>query len=977
MQNSSVAALFAAENRLFVLEGEGALAALEVEGWTGREALSEIAEWRILALSDSGTLDLDDMISRPVTLWTTCADGSRVGRSGLVRAAELLSGDAGLARYRLTVVPWLWLATQQRASRMFEDRSTLDILAQVLSAYEGYTYELADDVSAALAGQPTRRYVTQYRETDYAFLSRLLAEAGLAWTWGEDAEAPARHSVRIFADSRGLPEDAQSEGVGVPFQRAGAAEARDGVQALTRRLRRSPDRVTLLGWHDGGKRAITADALTRPSAGESGTVDAVEWFDATGHGSLLSEEHARRQAELVVQSLHAQAEVFVGQGTVRTFRSGTRFLLENMASLGPREEKDFEPRFALDAVEHVGINNLPDQARASLDERLGSLEDGLCFEQAPAAPGVRARAGESDRADSSDALPDDEVGTLQRCTPAGKLLVQARATGYANRFDAVRCDRPWRAPIPSGRGARLSGATTAHGVQTAIVVGADGSSEPQGGDEILRNPRGDVRVRFHWQAQPGASEAHSRWVRVAQRQAGAGMGMTFVPRIGQEVLVRFLDEDIDQPVVIGALYNGRGEGGVVPTPAGAAAQGNDPAVFAAARDNQPSAQANLAAGHSPAWHGAAASDAFHRNAAALSGFKSKEFGATGYNQVVFDDSDQQLRLHIGSTQAASALTLGHLIHQPGNYRGSLRGVGAELRTDGHGALRGGAGVLLSTYAATSGAASGEAAGLQALASQADQMAQSLDGIVGAHQGVRLAAAIGAPRAGASVLDPDYAPLAAMHRTVSGTVSGDSLQAAQDDASSKHTQAGEGKVPHTTDPVVLMAARAGLAQVAGQHVQYTAGEAVHWSAGKDQNHAVAGALHIYTGQAAGLVAGVQKGAEGAGLDLLSARGDVSLQAQHDVLQAQAQLALGMTSTEAGITYAAPKRVRIATAAGASIVLEGGNITVTAPGRIDVQMGDKRLEGPASMPYTFPVMPQQICVECLKNAMMQGLPIVMKT
>ncbi|KAG1240764.1 hypothetical protein G6F68_017345 [Rhizopus microsporus] len=122
-------------------------------------------------------------------------------------------------------------------------------------------------------------------------------------------------------------------------------------------------------------------------------------------------------------------------------------------------------------------------------------------------------------------------------------------------------------------------------------------------------------------------------------------------------------------------------------------------VFAAATDGKPSAQANLASGNAPAWHGAAGGDEQHRNAAALSGFKSKEFGGDGYNQIVFDDSDGQLRMQIKSTQSASELNLGHLIHQSGNYRGNVRGVGAELRTDAFGALRGGGGVLLTTYTA--------------------------------------------------------------------------------------------------------------------------------------------------------------------------------------------------------------------------------------------------------------------------------------
>ncbi|PJM87352.1 DUF2345 domain-containing protein, partial [Achromobacter ruhlandii] len=228
----------------------------------------------------------------------------------------------------------------------------------------------------------------------------------------------------------------------------------------------------------------------------------------------------------------------------------------------------------------------------------------------------------------------------------------------------------------------------------------------------------------------------------------------------------------------------------------------------------------------------------------------------------------------------------------------------------------------------------------------------------------------------SVLDGEKAPLAAMHRAVSGTVAGDSVEGARGDASAKHTDAAPGKVPHATDPVVLMAARAGLAQVAGQHLQYTAGEALHWSAGKDQNLAVMGALRLHAGQGLGIVAGLQQGGAQSGLDLISAKGNVDVQAQHDILRVQAQQDITIGSAQTAVEYAAPKRIRIATAAGASIVLEGGNITVTAPGRIDVKTGNKQFAGPDQLPYPFPQFPQSVCVSCAVEAAAGGSAMTVK-
>ncbi|ALM84291.1 type VI secretion system Vgr family protein [Bordetella sp. N] len=975
MTTNALADLLSSTARLYSLEGEGALARLHVEAWIAREALSGLAEMRILALADDASLDLDDMVSRPVTLWTTRADGSRYARSGVLRQAELLAGDAGMARYRLTVVPWLWLATQQRRSRVFEQRALLDIVQHVLDGYEGCTSQIADDVQGYLADLPVRPYTTQYRESDYDFLARLLAEAGLGWTSVEDEDAPLKHAVRIFADSRGLPEDPESSQQGVRFHRADATESRDTVQELARRFRQGAGRVTVLGWHASGKYAVSGEASAGATGGSATGVAggsnasgahyddtlAPEWYEAAGHGAFENEAHAQRQATIALESVQARNETFAGRGGVRTFRSGTRFRLEDMSPLGPSGEEGFEPLFALDRIEHVGVNNLPVASQAALETQLGGMSQWLQYDTPPYVDGASEKFGTAAGSGSATtgASANARIGVRSEANaslmPDSAVLEKARTVGYANAFEAVRCDRPWRASLAGGRGARFHAAATAHGVHTALVVGAEGAASTDDNEEIHRNRRGDVRVRFHWQEARSDGEARSRWARVAQRQSGAGMGMTFVPRIGQEVLVRFLDDDIDQPVVVGAVYNGRGEGGTPATPGGRTVQEADTSAFAAARDMIPSGQANLAGGNAPAWHGAAAADDAHRNAAALSGFKSKEFGGAGYNQMVFDDSDGQQRLQLKSTQSATELNLGHIIHQAGNYRGGVRGTGAELRSDAYGTVRGGAGVLITSYHDNDTAPAGEATGVQALAKQADKLSRTLDKGAADHQGVRLAAAAGTDKADTSVLDSKKAPLAAMQTAVAAGVSGEDLPTAKRDAAERNPQAGDGRVPHLGDAAVFMAARAGLVQTAGEHMQVTAGETVHWSAGQHQNLASMGSLRVHTGQGLGVVAGVQRGGEPA-LSVIAGQGPLLVQAQQDVLTVTAREAVHVASASAQVEMAAPKRIRIATAQGASIVLEGGNITVNAPGRIDVHSADKKFTGPDSMSYSLPAFAQ---------------------
>ena len=115
-------------------------------------------------------------------------------------------------------------------------------------------------------------------------------------------------------------------------------------------------------------------------------------------------------------------------------------------------------------------------------------------------------------------------------------------------------DEPWKArywlldsqlqfrPSPSARKPRMEGP------QTAVVVGP-------AGEEIWTDRLGRVMVQFDWDRLGGRNEKSSCWVRVAQVWAGARWGAMHIPRIGQEVIVDFLDVDPDRPIITGRLYN--------------------------------------------------------------------------------------------------------------------------------------------------------------------------------------------------------------------------------------------------------------------------------------------------------------------------------------------------------------------------------------------------------------------------------------
>jgi uncharacterized protein (DUF2345 family) len=443
------------------------------------------------------------------------------------------------------------------------------------------------------------------------------------------------------------------------------------------------------------------------------------------------------------------------------------------------------------------------------------------------------------------------------------------------------------------------------------------------------------------------------------------MGSQFLPRIGQEVLVQFIENDIDRPIVVGALYNGQGEGGVPPTPGGEMSSESDASCFTSSHDHGPSGQGNLASGNSPVWHGASGDSDGHRNTAAQWGLRSKEFGGAGYNQLLFDDTDAQGRVQLRCTHAATELNLGHLIHAADNYRGSFRGLGAELRTDRHGAVRAAAGLLVSSYGIVHSASAREPAGENAAGAavlqQVVALAESFNKAAVTHQTVGLACHLGTLKADASVLDDEAAPLKAMYTSVSAKLDIAGVE-----------------LPHSGSPLIGISARDGFGANAAQSLQLANGETVTLMSGQDTQFVTGGQMRLHTGQAIGVLGGAVKAGEGGvGLQLIAAKDAVDIQAQADELRVQARDEVNVVSANAHIDWAAAKRISLSTAGGANITIEGGNITLQCPGKIAVRAGKKSFSDPEQFSYPLPAFPTSICVECLLKARSAGSPFVMRS
>jgi type VI secretion system secreted protein VgrG len=102
------------------------------------------------------------------------------------------------------------------------------------------------------------------------------------------------------------------------------------------------------------------------------------------------------------------------------------------------------------------------------------------------------------------------------------------------------------------RPARRTPRPVVDGMQTAIVVGPSG-------EEIYTDQHGRVKVQFHWDREGKKDENSSCWIRVSQLWAGAGWGGMYIPRIGQEVIIDFLEGDPDRPIITGRVYHGNNQ----------------------------------------------------------------------------------------------------------------------------------------------------------------------------------------------------------------------------------------------------------------------------------------------------------------------------------------------------------------------------------------------------------------------------------
>ena len=863
---------------------------------SGEEGLSENYRYTLDCLSADTHLELKRLLGQPVEIALLLPDGGSRLLTGLVTHAAQNGADGGFAQYVLTIEPALATLRHRRNSRVFQDKSVPQIVCSILDehlatnpAFTGvFQYR-----NRLTKNYPVRSYCLQYRETDLAFIERLLAEEGIStrYSHGPDPErslkrpsgseerrgrtvrneaqnasdALPQHTLILFDRNDDLPgcrstEDAEDNpgtgsGTGtrtvsasrharnatstLRFHRTDGVETDDAIDTWTAERQIQSGRSTLASYDYQAVSTHVGEDDAHINPGDAGQAlaalsDGLEDYDPqTGYYGSDPDEMAR-YTELRQQAKDLAGKTFRGEGTVRHLVPGTWFEL----------------------AEHpIHDEDGPEDRQFIVTHLTFTAENNLLADLSPEAKNSLGRVLE-------------KTSSATQNTPP-----------YRNTFTAVRR----HIPIVPEYTRTAHQKPSAKGLTTATVVGPEG-------EEIFTDAHGRIKIQFHWQRQQdhpdgGADldDHSSTWVRVAMPSAGASWGTQSIPRIGQEVVIDFVEGDIDRPLVTGVVYNGTHR--------------------------------------SPTFSGAGSLPTNKT----LSGHKSKEYKGSRYNELLFDDSTGEIRTKLSSEHGKTQLNQGYLIHPRTEGKGEPRGEGFELRTDASGALRAAKGLLLSTW--------------QRLNARDKQLSreEALDLM---QQSLELFKQFGEYAAQHEALPIDPKPQDELKQKFESWENGSNTQ---QDGTAKPTpatgQAGGAPVIgitapagiHTSTPESLVSyAGKNIDTIAQQHLQQTAGQRFNLNAGK----------------------GISMFAHDEGFKAIAHRGKMLIQSQHDDTQINAEQNVTVTASQGKITYMANTEIINLVAGGAYIKLDGPNIEVGVPADYTVKAASHNWVGPGRMKPTLP-------------------------
>jgi type VI secretion system secreted protein VgrG len=539
---------FTQANRPIAIHSPLGADVLLLEAIAGSESISELFAFQLDMLADSTkTIAFDKILGQAVSIrveipgkkqrWFHGIVG-RFSQGGQIQAAQ---GDVHFIRYRAELVPKIWLLTRIQRSRIFQQKTVLQILQVLFAGYDV-------DYSGVKQSFKPRDYCVQYRETDFHFASRLMEEEGIFWFFKHEenkhtlllGDQPAVHATLPVGPTTVLMEavtgGTRDEDRVIHWSKT--QEVRSGKVTYWDHCFEMPDKnlesqQTIL-------ESVALGTVTHKLkvAGN----DKLEHYDYPGHFAQRFDGIAPGGGEAAANLKDIQPD---GTRTV-----GLRMQEEARAGVlvsGTSNCRHFIAGFKFTLDRHFDANG---------DYVLTRVQHKASLEGAYTSP-------------------------------------KGAALSYKNEFECIPSALPYR-PLRRTAKARVAGA------QTAVVVGPKGQ-------EIFTDKYGRVKVQFFWDREGKKDANSSCWIRVATAWAGKRWGITHIPRVGQEVIVDFLEGDPDQPIIVGSVYN---------------------------------------ADQMPPYLGEGL-DSKHKHVPNLSGIKTNTtVGGQGYNEIRFDDTKDKQQVYI-------------------------------------------------------------------------------------------------------------------------------------------------------------------------------------------------------------------------------------------------------------------------------------------------------------------------------------------
>jgi len=476
----------------------------------GHEGLSRPSVYELTVLSKLGTIDASDVLGHAfdIVVDFADADGGKHERHCQGHAVRFVrvAKTGRYFEYRIQLRSWFWLLTRRQNSRILQDKPVLDVMNAVFedSPIKRFKKIKSDHVTAKHA---PRRYSVQHQESDYNYLSRLMEEEGVYY-WFDAHDAPG---TMHLSDNSGVAHDKLPVADTLRYAARPASEVR--AAEITRWV--SARRL------DTGKHAAIDSNFKTIRRKIGATIDASDNHELADFetfefpGGYFDSDTAESTAKIRADELTSRRDRHWAITHWADVAVGRSFKFQGDPD-GGRDGEYFISGCSL-VLTHPGYEGM------SGDE--GSRP-------------IAALLAESLADDAVNADVRDVVGQMVELDPS---LGRVARGACVFLLTVQPADIAFKPP-------RLTPRPVMPGPQSAIVVGPSG-------DELHVDEHGRVKVHFHWDRYDESNEKSTCWVRVSQPWAGKAWGGYFIPRIGQEVIVDFLNGDPDRPIITGRLYN--------------------------------------------------------------------------------------------------------------------------------------------------------------------------------------------------------------------------------------------------------------------------------------------------------------------------------------------------------------------------------------------------------------------------------------